>query len=226
MADRAFHLVDPRGALQRVLYAALIGVIAYVVTPGSVSEIPRIMLACDAAGLGLFVIAMTIVLTADSEETRRRAASEDPGRTLVWVLVLAVCAFALFTVVFLIHAKAFSRGERDLVTGLTIGSVALAWLITHTGFTLRYAHLYYRNGEEKEGGIDFPDVDEGKPCDPDDRDFMYFAFTIGMTFQVSDAVIKSREIRRVVLLHALISFVYNTGILALVLNVVIGQVST
>jgi uncharacterized membrane protein len=92
------------------------------------------------------------------------------------------------------------------------------WLLTHTAFTLRYAHLYYRGGADSEGGIEFCGDDK-----PADLDFAYFAFTIGMCFQVSDATIGDRTIRHTALLHALVSFIYNTGILALVLNIAMSQ---
>ena len=82
---------------------------------------------------------------------------------------------------------------------------------------MRYAHLYYRDDAEGEGGLKFPGEHK-----PDDYDFAYFAFTIGMCFQVSDVLVTSRQIRRSVLFHAVISFAYNTVILALVLNLLFG----
>jgi uncharacterized membrane protein len=96
----------------------------------------------------------------------------------------------------------------------------ISWLLTHAAFTLRYAHLYYRSGVDSEGGIELGGDDK-----PDDLDFAYFAFTIGMCFQVSDVTISNRLIRRTALLHALVSFAYNTGILAVVLNIVVSQLS-
>jgi uncharacterized membrane protein len=95
--------------------------------------------------------------------------------------------------------------------------VAICWALTHTAFALRYAHLYYREDAEGVGGVDFP----GKGA-PTYFDFAYLAFTIGMCFQVSDSAVTSPQIRRAVLLHALLSFVYNTAILAFVLNLVFG----
>jgi len=94
--------------------------------------------------------------------------------------------------------------------------VGTAWSLTHTSYTLRYAHLYYRD-EGGVGGLVFPG---DRP--PDDFDFAYFAYTIGMCFQVSDVVITSWQIRRAVLGHAVLSFAYNTVILALALNLLFG----
>jgi uncharacterized membrane protein len=96
----------------------------------------------------------------------------------------------------------------------------VAWSLTHTSYTLRYAHLYYRDDEEGEGGLVF--LGDRKP---DDFDFAYFAYTVGMCFQVSDVSISSAQIRRTVLGHAMLSFIYNTVILALALNLFFGFVA-
>jgi len=113
------------------------------------------------------------------------------------------------------HTRGLNLSESTFWCALAIGAVGLAWTLTHTAFTLRYAHLYYRGRER--GGLTFPGTDE--PCE---MDFAYFAFTIGMCFQVSDVVVCDARVRRTALAHALLSFVYNTTILALVLNLVFG----
>jgi uncharacterized membrane protein len=108
----------------------------------------------------------------------------------------------------------------DLVAALCLTTVALAWTMTHTAFTFRYAHLYYREDAEGVGGVNMPG-----DSPPAYFDFAYFAFTIGMCFQVSDVCVTSHQIRRAVLLHAVISFAYNSVILAFVLNLVFGLAS-
>jgi uncharacterized membrane protein len=99
--------------------------------------------------------------------------------------------------------------------------MVLSWMILHTIFTVRYAHLYYSNHKSEEGrfsgGLDFPSEDE-----PDFIDFAYFSFTLGMTFQVSDVAISSRKIRRIVLLHSLLSFGFNATIVAMSVNIIAG----
>jgi uncharacterized membrane protein len=216
---RAFHWFDPRATRQRLVFAVALGVVAWFASPAQLSAVTRGLLAGDVAGLALFGIAAWIVVRADSDEARRRAAAHDPGRTFVWLIVVAVSAVSLFAATFVLrHAKSLPSAEGHVLSVLTVATAAISWLLTHTGFTLRYAHLYYRGGPDNEGGIGFPG--DGPP---DDVDFAYFAFTIGMCFQVSDATITNRVIRRTALLHALVSFAYNTGILALVLNIVMGQ---
>lgn len=226
MSGAAFHWVDPRGAKQRLIYAVLAGFVAWLLAPERYAWLTRTLIGGVTGGSVLLAFAMWIIVRSDEKETRRRAAAQDAGRTLVWLIVLVVCGLSLFAATFVMReAKSYPRGERELALALTIAGAALSWCLTHAAFTLRYAHLYYREGRAKEGGIEFP-KDEDDPddaCAPDDLDFMYFAFTLGMCFQVSDAQITSRLIRRTALAHAMLSFAFNTGIIALVLNVVVNQ---
>jgi uncharacterized membrane protein len=94
----------------------------------------------------------------------------------------------------------------------------LSWFVTHTSYTLRYAHLYYREDDEGIGGVEMPGSEK-----PTYFDFAYFAFTLGMCFQVSDMTITSGQIRRAALGHAMLSFAYNTFILAFTLNLVFSS---
>ena len=203
-----------------MLYALLAGVIGWVIAGrADVSELARAMIGGDAAGFVLLAMVASLIVSADAASTRRRAATEDPGRLVVWVIVLAVCSFSLFAAIFVLHdAQSLSSTEQSLVTGLALATAIMSWLLTHAAFTLRYAHLYYRGAASDEGGIKFAGDDR-----PDNLDFAYFAFTIGMCFQVSDTEVSDRLIRRTVLSHAVLSFVYNTGILALVLNIVTAR---
>jgi uncharacterized membrane protein len=215
---RAFHPLDPRAARMRLVLATAVGLAAWIMVPVALSVMTRVLLAWDSAGLVLLVFAFLIVTRADSRETRRRAASYDPGRSVVWVIVLAASTFSLFAAtVALRQGRAGPSLDGDLHVALCVVTVVISWFVTHSEFTLRYAHLFYRDGEH-EGGVEFPGDEE-----PDDLDFAYFAFTLAMCFQVSDATISGRSIRRTALGHALLSFAYNTVILALSLNVIAGQ---
>lgn len=219
---RAFDAFDLRQARARLLLAVVVGVamtLGLTLLPSGPGWAVRIVAGWDAAGVVILALAWSIIWRSDTKETRHRAAMEDPGRNAVWGIVLTTSAFSLFAaVVVLRRAKILSPGESALLVGLCLAAVVTAWLLTHTAYTLRYAHLYYREDEhEGEGGLDFPE----QQC-PDYFDFAYFAFTIGMCFQVSDVVISSRRIRRAVLGHALLSFAYNTAILALALNLLFG----
>jgi uncharacterized membrane protein len=214
----AFHPLDPRAARMRLLLAAGVGLAAWLVVPWRISATTRALLAWDLAGLVLLGFASLIIIRSDSRETRRRAAANDPGRRLVWLIVLAASAVSLFAAAAVLRQ---GRTGPPLLRGLhvaqCVATVAISWLLTQSAFTLRYAHLFYRDAH-REGGIELPGGEE-----PDDLDFAYFAFTIGMCFQVSDATISSKPIRHTALGQALLSFVYNTVILALALNLIVGE---
>jgi uncharacterized membrane protein len=178
----------------------------------------RIVAGWDAAGVTLLTLAWLIMSGADPSKTQRRAAAEDPGRTAVWVLVILSSMFSLGAATLLLrHAGTLAPEATGALVCLCLVAVVCAWLLTHSAYTLRYAHLYYRDDDEGVGGLDFP----GKRA-PDDLDFAYFSFTIGMCYQTSDVTISSHSIRRAVLVHSIISFAYNTAILALALNLIFG----
>jgi len=202
------------------LLGLVVAIAAWLVSSKlAVSAITRVQIAGAAGSLALLVVVAYIIMTSPQKETARRAAAEDPGRVFAWVMVLIVCAFSLFSATFVLsNAKSLPDTEGKLVLWLTLGSTVVAWFLTHGTFTLRYAHLYYRGEKDDRGGIDFPGDD-----DPDDFDFAYFAFTLGMTFQVSDTEITDRLIRRTAIVHGILSFAYNTGIVALVLNIVMAR---
>jgi uncharacterized membrane protein len=203
--SRHLHRVDPRGALSRVAIAIGAGAAAYVAVTPRIPLIAATLVSWDVAGLVLLALSWAIIGPADARSTRSRAGSEDPGRTLVYVIVV------------LTSARALPPTLQHAVITLCLVTVALAWTMTHTAFTFRYAHLYYREDAEGLGGLTLP----GEHL-PTYFDFAYFAFTIGMCFQVSDVCVTSPQIRRAVLLHAVISFGYNSVILAFVLNLVFG----
>mgnify|MGYP000393768841 CR=1 FL=1 len=108
------------------------------------------------------------------------------------------------------------RGLALLGGGLALAAVGLSWSLVHTSYTLRYARLFYRKAHP-EGGLVYPGTTH-----PSDIDFAYFSFGIGMTFQTGDVQVTASRVRRTVMFHALISFVLNTVIVALALNVMVA----
>jgi uncharacterized membrane protein len=202
----------------RVALSLPAGVVAYLLAaPHLPSPVPALR-GWDAAGLVLLALSWLMLGTADARTTHERAAAEDPGRTLVYITVILASGVSLLAATAVVR-DAHTLGPRieHAVAGLCLATVALAWGLTHTAFAFRYAHLHYRADSEGVGGVELPDKSA-----PDYFDFAYFAFTIGMCFQVSDISVTSRQIRRTVLVHAVISFVYNSVILAFVLNLVFG----
>jgi uncharacterized membrane protein len=208
--------LKPSNALLRIGISIGCGLAALAIAAGLLPRLAAVLFAWNIGGLVLFGLSWQLIGTYDSRATRARASSEDPGRTMVYVGIVLTSAISLLA------ATALAPSARSLpppfshwVTALSLAAVSLAWALTHTSFTFRYAHLYYREDAEGVGGATFP----GDHA-PTYFDFAYFAFTIGMCFQVSDVCVTSPQIRRAVLLHAVISFVYNSVILAFVLNLV------
>ena len=202
--------------------AAGIVAVGMIFAPAWLRPMARIVACYDAGALTLLLWHWRIMLRSDADATRLRAAVQDPGRDLTFGLTLVAVAFG-FVAAFAI----LGRGPRESVTSHTVilyllgfGTVVLGWLQIHTEFSIRYAHLFYRDHDRDKAsdrGLKFPG-DE----DPSYLDLSYFSFVIGMTFQVSDVQVTAAAIRRVVLAHGLISFGYNTAILALVVNIVSG----
>ncbi|MEO9014205.1 MAG: DUF1345 domain-containing protein [Terrimesophilobacter sp.] len=149
-----------------------------------------------------------------AESTASHATLEDPSRAAADFLILGASLASLAAVAIILIAAHETSSPRGLLAALAVASVALSWILVHTLFTLRYARLYYR---DVVGGINFNQDDP--PCY---LDFAYLAFTLGMTFQVSDTNIENNVIRRAVLRHSLLSYVFGSGILATVINLVAG----
>jgi uncharacterized membrane protein len=212
--------LDPRRALGRLTIALLVGLLTTGALATRFSLTVEALGGWDAGGVAMLVVAWSIIGRADAARTQATAGSEDPGRRTVYILVTLTSFVSIFAATILSrHAKSLGGAEQGAVVALCLGAVIVAWLLTHTSFTFRYAHLYYREDAEGVGGIQFPGSEP-----PAYFDFAYFAFTIGMCFQVSDTSVSSCQIRRTVLAHAILSFAYTTLILAFVLNLIFGAV--
>jgi uncharacterized membrane protein len=210
----------PHLAGGRLLVASVAGLLVGVGLPGAIVAL-RLVAAWDAFALVLLTLAWIFIWRADAAETRRHAAGEDPGRRTVWVVATLSSTFSLFAAVFVLRqAHSLAPDHAVLWVALCLVAVVASWLLTHTAWTLRYAHLYYRDDDEGGGGLSFPGDRK-----PDAFDFAYFAFTIGICFQTSDITIVSPQIRRSVLFHSCQSFAYTTAIVALALNLAFGFVT-
>ena len=150
----------------------------------------------------------------DGAQTAQHATIEDGSRAASEIVVLTACGSSLVAVaVALLEASKQTGDEKILLTAIASVTVVVSWGAVHTVYALRYARLYHADG----GGVVFRDEHL-----PDYGDFGYLAFTIGMTYQVSDTDLTSRTIRRTALRHALLSYVFGTSILAMLINVVFG----
>jgi len=167
------------------------------------------MLGFDVAGIVFLLSCLPLLRKSAPSDIRRQAVENDANRVLLLGLTGIITAAVLATV-----AAEIETGPKAASPLLVIGTLATAWLVGNAIFALHYAHLYYLpEGGGDHGGLGFPATEE-----PDYWDFVYYAFTIGMTFQTSDVTISSRRIRRATTFHALAAFFYNLGILAFTIN--------
>ncbi|MCC6286466.1 MAG: DUF1345 domain-containing protein [Chitinophagaceae bacterium] len=181
----------------------------------------RVMIGWDVFCLTLLTLYWISFYTSPHIQIRRQAAQDDPSRVIIFIIVLICSAASMLAITLLLTAKNETSMQKAWHVPLALTGMIFSWLTVHTIFTARYAHMYYGNRKDDpnahEEGLDFPN-----DTAPDFIDFAYFSFVIGMTFQVSDVEISSKRIRRLVLLHGLISFAYNTIIVALTINIIAG----
>lgn len=189
----------PAQAPTRVSTAALVGVVAAVSTGilGSWDFAPSV--GWVAAAATFLVWTWSAIAGMDGARTASHATQEDPSKPATRLLMLGASVASLIGVGYLLaQANTAAGGTQGLAAALGVLSVAVSWLVVHTLFTLRYALLYYTGHA---GGVDFSGTTQ--PCY---GDFAYLAFTVGMTFQVSDTSVTTRVVRSAVLRHALLSY--------------------
>jgi uncharacterized membrane protein len=175
------------------------------------------LIGWDVMALIYLCWAWSTVWPLDPAETEAKANQEDPGPQLTDLVLLGAAVASLAAVAVVLFGAGTATGyERYARAALALGSVFVSWTLVHTVYTLKYARLYY-NGAGQPGGIDFNGTGP-----PDYADFAYLAFTVGMTFQVSDTAIESKEIRRSVLRQAWLSFPFLAVIVATAINLVSG----
>jgi len=198
-------------ARPRLFSSVVLGMVAFFLLPGSLRLVTRLLVSWDIFVTFYLVLAYIMMFRCGIAHIRRRAVLQDDGRFLI-LLVTALGAFAsIAAIVFELGAS--RRGAPELT--LATVTIALSWAAVHTIFALHYAHDYYRGA--KPGGLQFPSGDEHDHADY--WDFVYFSFVIGMTAQVSDVGITDKTIRRTATAHGIISFVFNTALVALMVNI-------
>jgi len=198
-------------ARPRTFVSMAIGTVAFFLLPDSLRLVTRLLVAWDIFAAFYLALAYAMMFRCDHSHIRRNAILQDDGRFLI-LLVTALGAFAsIAAIVFELGAS--KRGASELT--LAVATIVLSWAAVHTTFALHYAHDYYRGA--KPGGLQFPSGDKNDPADY--WDFVYFSFVIGMTAQVSDVGITDKTIRRTATAHGIISFVFNTALVALMVNI-------
>jgi len=174
--------------------------------------------------ISFLVASWVVMMRAKIKTMRRNAQSQDEGRAVILGLIIAAASSNLLAIAFILRE---AKGQEVNIViphvSLAIVTIIGSWLLIHTIFAMHYAHEYYQDhptqSHLKAGGLDFPD-----DVEPDYWDFLYFSFVIGMTSQVSDVPITSRSLRRLALMHSILSFFYNTAIVAMSINIIAGLI--
>jgi uncharacterized membrane protein len=201
-------------ARPRIVIAALIGAAVFAVLPSSWWLATRLLLTWDGGVIAYLAMVYTLMARSGVSDIRRHSAELDEGRLLILVLTITASLASLGAIV---AELGTSQGAQRTAFQLALATVTivLSWFFIHTIFALHYAHEFYGERGDKRGGLIFP----GDHAEPDYWDFVYFAFVLGMTFQVSDVAIAARPIRHAATAHGIVSFFFNAALLALVVNI-------
>ncbi len=223
------HLINLLANRHNRLYISLVlAMLVFILTRNNSSGVVSFMITWSTFCVSHLILSWTIILSFHPRKVKAIADKEDSSGAFIFLFVVLAAFISLFAVILLLQSVPLeSKRGLSLHLILSLTSVCCSWLLIHTLFILRYAHLYYKASSRsncdidgKNSGLDFPNEKE-----PDYTDFAYFSFVLGMTFQVSDVQITSKTVRRLALLHSLISFIYNTVIVALSINILSGIIS-
>jgi uncharacterized membrane protein len=210
-------------AHSRLFLALAVSLIVFVLTLGRLQWAVEGITLWNVFAWTVTMLAWTRILLAGAKTSVRAAKLQDSTRLAIFIFVVFAAVASLASVAILIGgAKGLGRKTLTEHLLLAAATVISSWFLIHTVFAMHYAHGYYHDEDEgpefsSAGGLEFPNEKE-----PDFLDFAYFSFVIGMTCQVSDVQVSSHSMRRLALVHGLLSFVFNTVILALSINLASG----
>ena len=199
-----------------------IAVVVYLIVQiKHIDILTHVMIGWDTFSLCMIVQTWITFSITTSQQIREQSKVQDASRTLIFIIILISTLASFLAVLLILITKEKFTNTESFHLVFAIAGMILSWFFIHTIFTLRYAHIFYGDNEEKPethaGGLEFPDDKK-----PDYPDFAYFSFVLGMTFQVSDVQITSKRLRRLAMWHGLISFGYNTVMIALTINLIAG----
>ena len=211
---RAEHPLLHARAGTRLAIAASFGILAFAISMALTAWQIAVLTGWDTTAAITVVWIYAAVWTKDAPDTARLATREDDSRAAADLLIVSAAVASLAGVGLGLVKAAHEQGSAEAtITAVAVLSVALSWAAVQATFTLRYARLYY----SEHGGIDFNEENE-----PDYRDFAYLALTLGMTYQVSDTDLTTKSVRRTASRHAVLSYLFGTVIVAMMINVVAG----
>jgi uncharacterized membrane protein len=220
---RLVDLISRQDARHRLVLGLAAGAAMFFAVRGHLRLWSAAIAGWNTVALVILALDWATILTTPQRKIRELAQQQDLSRFLVFLFVVVTSSAALFAVGFLVSVKKSETGGHFIIhLLLTLLTVIFSWTLVHTVFGLRYAHAFYGDSDDPgvqkhAGGLIFPG---DRP--PDYFDFAYFSFVVGMTCQVSDVQITSRRMRRLTLAQSILSFGFNTIVLALVINIAVS----
>lgn len=205
----------------RLILSAAISGVVFILAPAPLGSEVKWLASWDFGVISFLILVGLVIASATPEQTLRRSRLREPNPIVTLIFVVFISCMSIIIIGFmLVDIKLTPQPIRTIQIWLSVIAVICSWLLTHTMFALHYARSYYNevddsNLDKYAGGLAFP-TDEP----PDYLDFMYFAFTIGFTSQTSDVSITTRSLRRLVLLHEIVSFFFYSVIIATTVNTV------
>jgi len=208
--------------VHRFLISLILAIIVYFfILSVHLEVMVKLMICWSVFALSYIITSCVVFFRQKPAQIRELSKREDGSRLYVFSLVILTSFVSMLTVLLLMRSQNAKAAPEIVFIPVAIGSMLFSWIMVHTIFAFHYAHLYYgddTNDSTKHAeGLEFPGKEK-----PDYFDFAYFSFVIGMTFQVSDVDVASPSIRRLVLLHGLLSFGLNTFVVALTINLIAG----
>jgi uncharacterized membrane protein len=198
----------------RLFLSIVIGVIAFSLAPSEWRPVTRMLVGWDIGVITYVTMCIWIFLKCDTDQIRQQSVLQDEGRFAIPLLTVGAAIASIAAIFIELRTTAGSPTRDPLLLSLGVVTILLSWTFIHTIFTLHYAHEYYALHRVKTPGLRFPGGQK-----PGYWDFVYFSFVIGMTAQVSDVLVTSTAMRKIVSAHGMVAFIFNVALLALTVNI-------
>jgi uncharacterized membrane protein len=215
--------IERLSVIHRLSFALAAALLAFAAQPSHWSGGLRFLVSWDFGAAFYLFLVWTLIVRSDPSETRLHARAQDVAAYVIFIVVLIAAFACTAAIAFLIgDAKNLDGVAKALHVGLSVVALLASWFLIHTLFSFHYARRFYSSKEDPHGearGLDFP----GRG-NPDYYDFAYYSFVVGMTSQVSDVSVTAHHMRRLTLIHGILSFIFNIAILALAVNIIVSVI--
>jgi uncharacterized membrane protein len=215
-------LLEKINSFQKLLICLTIAVAVYfIISIKDIGALSHLMIGWDTFSLCMIVMSWITFFITNPKQIHKQSKIQDLSRSIIFIIVLISTLASFLAVLLLIISKKEGEEKAFWHLPIAIAGMLFSWILIHTIFTLRYADIFYSDHKTQPnthaGGLEFPGNSK-----PEYLDFAYFSFVLGMTFQVSDVQITSKRLRILAMFHGLLSFGFNTIMIALTINLIAG----